>query len=58
MKISLTNANIYGLDDISKLKLTDYIINYQDLSTFKYILIIQSKTSECIKLTIYPLSWK
>jgi len=58
MKISLTNANIYDLNDISKVKLKDYIINYQDLSTFKYLLIIQSKTSECIKLTIYPINKK
>ena len=58
MKINLTNANIYDLNDISKLNFKDYIFNFQELNNFKYLLIIQSKTPECIKLTIYPINKK
>ena len=54
MKKSLTDANIYDSKNISELKLDNFLSNYHFRS--KYILIIQSKTSECLKLTIYPIN--
>lgn len=56
MKKSLTDANIYDVINISSLKLEDLVSDYDNLNKFKYLLIIKSKTSECLRLTIYPIN--
>lgn len=59
MREALTEGTIYKLKDIPKDSyFGEYLSRYRDLEQFKYILVIQSTSSKCMKLSIYPLKNK
>jgi hypothetical protein len=59
MREELTEGRIYNLNEISRNSyFGKYISRYKDLKQFKYILVIQSTSSKCMKLSIYPLKIK
>ncbi len=56
MKKNLTEGNIFDRNDILNVRLNGYIIEDEKLINSKYILVIKSKTPECLRLTIYPIA--
>jgi hypothetical protein len=59
MNGQLTRANLYKIIDIPEESyFGDFLSHFKDLSQFKYILVIQSLSLKCMKLSIYPLQDK
>ncbi|MBY9005757.1 MAG: hypothetical protein KGD63_03280 [Candidatus Lokiarchaeota archaeon] len=53
---NLTEAAILERENLSKIILNDFISDNNDSIKSKYLLVIKSRTSDCLKLTIYPLN--
>ncbi len=59
MEEKLTQGTIHSIGDLSKNTFFgNYMSYYKEIAQYKYILVIQSLTQKCMKLTIYPLQDK
>jgi hypothetical protein len=59
MKKGLTKGKIYKLKDIPQDSyFGKFLSHFQDLEQFSYVLAIQSLSSKCMKLSLYPLKDK
>lgn len=56
MKSNLTNAKILRKNDIQNTNISDLLKTpLKSWPNSKYILVIKSQTSKCLKLTLYPI---
>ncbi|TFF98872.1 MAG: hypothetical protein EU547_00235 [Promethearchaeota archaeon] len=57
MEKKITDGKVINLKDVPKKSyLGNFLFHYRDLDLFKYILIIESLSPRCLKLSIYPIN--